>query len=74
MNTRISLPLETMTVAEKLDALDLIWNDLRRNAEKLPVPEWHKQILENRRKAFERGEIGYTDWETAKEEIRKRVS
>lgn len=74
MNGQLTLDLETMTVTEKLEALDLIWTDLRRTVEYLPVPEWHKQILETRRKAFENGEIGYTDWETAKQEIRDRVS
>lgn len=63
-----------MTVAEKLEALDVIWSDLRQNTEKLPPPEWHKEVLENRRKAFERGEVSYTDWEAAKVEIRKRIS
>lgn len=73
MNGQLSLDLEKMTVSEKLSALDLIWMDLRRTADKLPVPERHRLILDSRRQAFEKGEIGYTDWETAKKEIRNRV-
>lgn len=63
-----------MTVAEKLAVIDTIWRDLRRRAEQIPAPDWHRQILEARREAFERGEIGYSDWEDAKDEIRRRVS
>ena len=74
MNTEIVLPLEKMTVAEKLEVIDTVWEDLRKNAEAIPTPDWHRQILESRRKAFERGEIGYTDWEDAKAENRRRVS
>ena len=74
MSTEIVLPLETMTVAEKLEVIDAVWQDLRKNEGSLPVPEWHKQILERRRRSFERGEVGYTNWEDAKAEIRRRVS
>ena len=74
MNPEVVLPLDKMTVAEKLAVIDTVWEDLRKNSEEIPVPEWHKQILDSRRGAFERGEIGYTDWEKAKAEIRRRVS
>lgn len=74
MNQQISLPLEKMTVTEKLEVMELLWADLRRTSEMLPTPEWHKELLANRRKAFVNGETGYTDWETAKQEIRNRVS
>jgi putative addiction module component (TIGR02574 family) len=74
MNTEVVLPLDKMTVAEKLEVIDRVWDDLRRNAESVPTPEWHKRILEDRRKAYERGEIDYSDWEDAKAEIRRRVS
>ena len=74
MNTNVILPLDTMTVAEKLEIIDTVWADLRKNESEIPVPGWHREILASRRRAFERGEIGYTDWETAKKEIRDRVS
>ena len=74
MNTEVILPLERMSIAEKFEVIDIVWDDLRKNAGSIPIPEWHREILASRRKAFERGEIGYTDWETAKKEIRDRVS
>lgn len=71
MNTELQLPLDRMTVAEKLAVIDAVWQDLRQSSERIPAPEWHKQILEERRAAVERGEIGYSDWEDAKSEIRR---
>ena len=68
------MPLEKMTVEEKLEVLDAVWQDLRKSEISIPVPEWHKQILESRRRAFLNGEIGYTNWEDAKDEILRRVS
>lgn len=74
MATEIQLPLDQMTVAEKLAVIDTVWNDLLKSKADIPVPEWHKRILDERRQAYLRGESGYTDWDVAKEEIRKRVS
>ena len=74
MNTNVVLPLESMSIAEKLEVIDVVWEDLRKNASEIPVPDWHREILKNRRRAFERGEIGYANWEVAKKEIRDRVS
>ncbi len=73
MNTHFSLPLEKMTVAEKLDALDLIWNDLRRNAEKLPVPEWHLKELDEAEKATANGTEEFIDIDEFEAELREDV-
>ena len=41
----ISLPLKQMTQAEKLMALEAIWDDLSRNEETFESPAWHKEEL-----------------------------
>jgi Putative addiction module component len=74
MNSEVVLPLERMSVAEKLEVIDAIWQALIKREGSIPVPDWHKQILESRRRAYLRGDIGYTSWEDAKDEIRRRVS
>ena len=37
-----------MTVAEKWEALHAIWSDLAQNPGEIPVPDWHKPVLESR--------------------------
>jgi putative addiction module component (TIGR02574 family) len=51
----IVLPLNEMTVEEKLQAIEAIWDDLARNPRNLPLPAWHKDVLEARQKDIEEG-------------------
>lgn len=70
----ISLPLEQMTVEEKLQVMEAIWDDLSRNAQDLPAPAWHGEVLAQRQAALDAGEDYFEDWETAKEKIRRETS
>ena len=46
--------------AEKLQVMEAIWEDLRAQAEKVPVPQWHRDLLDERRKAVEEGRDAIT--------------
>jgi len=61
-----ALPLEKMTLAEKLQAMEELWADLSRE-ENFESPAWHGEVL--RRRA---GEKDFVDWETAKQQLRAR--
>ena len=37
----ISLPLATMTIEEKLQVMEVIWEDLHQHADQLQPPERH---------------------------------
>ena len=70
---KVSLPLKEMTLSEKIGMMEEIWSDLAGRQEYTP-PDWHGRILEERAKLVESGAVGFTDWETAKDQIRNRVS
>jgi len=69
----IELPLDQMSFPEKLQLMEALWDDLTRNPTDFPSPDWHKDVLEECRRRAEIGEEKFTDWETAKEEIRRRI-
>ena len=69
----VSLPLNRMSVAQKLGTIERIWDSLAANPEKLPTPAWHLEILEARKAAVASGHARFTDWSVAKNEIRRRV-
>ena len=71
---KIALPLKEMTVTEKIGIMEEIWNDLSSVTAEYSPPDWHGRILEERSRLAESGEVGFTDWEIAKREIRDRVS
>ena len=70
----VALAIDRMTIAEKLMAMEALWDNLCRDEAQIPVPEWHKEVLDERRRQIETGEAGFVDWETAKARIRDRIS
>jgi len=68
------LPLDRMTVEEKLKAVETLWDDLCRNEEQIPVADWQKQLLDERQRQIDADEAKFSDWESAKKRIRQRTS
>lgn len=73
MNVELVLPIESMTVAEKMDVIDRIMDDLSRNSSTVPVIEWHGELLKQRADAIERGEDGFMTLEEAGARIRQKT-
>jgi hypothetical protein len=65
----IELPLDSMSVAEKLQAMEALWASLCSNPVDVASPEWHGRILEERRKRMASGETTVTDWSDAKKRL-----
>lgn len=70
----INLPLKDMTLQEKLAIMESIWEDLVHTPEAIESPTWHKNLLDERRQRLAEGTSRFTDWETAKADIRKNLS
>jgi len=64
----ITLPLDQMTVKEKLAIMEQLWEDLARIPGAIESPAWHKEILDER--SATPGH--FTDWEKAKTRIRRK--
>jgi hypothetical protein len=71
---RVELPLSKLTLAQKLDLMEAIWDDLAKHEESLESPHWHEEVLKERERALAGGEAIVSDWEEAKGRIRRNVS
>jgi len=67
------LPLDKMTTSDKLAAMERLWDDLCGNAETVPSPAWHGDILWARDRSVREGTAEFADWAEAKDRIRKAV-
>lgn len=67
---KLALPLDQMTTAEKLRALEQIWENLCRTPNEVPSPSWHSDALQEREKRLEQGSSQFVDWSEAKQRIR----
>lgn len=55
----MELPIQTMSIAQKLDAMEQLWTSLRSSPDYNP-PSWHGEILAERRRKIECGEATFT--------------
>ena len=68
------LQIDQMTVAEKLRIMEELWDDLRTRAEDVPMPQWHKDLLDERGRLIESGQAQFDDWDAARKRITKQTS
>jgi len=68
-----ALPLDQMTVEEKLKAMEAIWRSLSKHEDQVPVPDWHKQVLDERQRQIDAGEASFVSLEEMKERVRKQT-
>jgi hypothetical protein len=53
--------------------MEALREDLSRSAEVIESPEWHREILDERRRRVADGTAQFEDWETAKAKIREKL-
>jgi hypothetical protein len=70
---KVELPLKEMTTAEKLDVMELLWADLSQKLPEEIIPDWHKDVLEERAHGLAAGSERVLDWEEAKRQLRREI-
>ena len=65
----IELPLDQMSVAEKLTTMEAIWASLCCRPVDVESPEWHEQVLADRTERLESGESTVSEWSEAKRRL-----
>jgi len=65
--------IRQLPLPEKLALLEAVWAELAADPDTVEVPQWHKDILDERQLLLERGSAQVLDWELAKEQINRRV-
>ena len=57
---------ETMSVAEKVRLLESVWESLCAHSGDVQSPEWHREVLEDRKRRLEDGQATVLAWVDAK--------
>lgn len=68
METQVAEILE-LSVAEKIQIVEDIWDSIRRNPEELPLSEAEKRELDKRLADYEQNPDDGIEWETLKKNI-----
>ncbi len=70
----INLPLKQMSIEQKIQLIETIWDDLCKRTDNIPSPNWHKDILDEREQKLKIGEDEFINWNIAKKKIRDSIS
>lgn len=69
----VSFSLEQMSVQDKLQAMEVLWDDLCDHAGGMESPNWHKEVLMDRETAVAAGKETVSNWADAKKRIRDQL-
>ena len=61
--------LAALAPTEKWKILEFLWDSLRPEVESLPVPEEHRNLLDERREIAQSGKSRLVAWEQAKRRL-----
>jgi hypothetical protein len=67
------LDMGTLTRADKLRAMEELWEDLSRPGDECPSPGWHGDVLREREESLRAGKDEFVPWEEAKRVLRERT-
>ena len=70
----VTLPLDKMSIEEKIQAMETIWEDLCKKADSIPSPAWHEKVLHDREERIKNGDEEFEDWNKAKKNIQDSIT
>jgi len=69
-----ALSVEKMSIEEKIQIMETIWDDLCKNADSILSPPWHEIVLNDRENRISNGEDVFDDWQSAKKNIENSIT
>jgi putative addiction module component (TIGR02574 family) len=62
--------IEKMSVTERLQVIDQLWDSLNRYDDKVPCPAWHEEVLADRKTRAQRGEAKFLTLDQLRSRLR----
>jgi len=66
-----TLPINEMSFEEKVQSMEVIWDDLCHGEKVIDSPSWHGLVLAEREASIKNDEETFVDWDIAKKLINK---
>lgn len=64
--------IEKLTIVERLDLIGRLWDSIPDTLESLPIPQWHRDILDHRVRDADKDPAAGIAWEELRTELRDR--
>ena len=63
---------DELSVDEKIDYLQSLWDRIAVSPETIPVPDWHREVIDERLRDLEADPDAGHSWEAVQERLRKK--
>lgn len=76
MLSKVSNPppgFDELTVEEKLDYVESLWDRIAARPETMPVPDWHLEVIQQRTQERQTGSHNGRSWDDFREELRTKL-
>ena len=76
MLSKVSNPpagFDELSVEEKLDYVESLWDRIAARPETVPVPDWHLEVIEQRTHGGPAGSRNGRSWDDFREELRTKL-
>ena len=64
---------DDLSVDEQLDYVQSLWDRIAAQPESLPVPDWHRRVLEDRLAAHQADPGNVVPWEDVREDLLRKL-
>ena len=61
--------IHVLPLSEKMRVMEALWSDISQTPDQVVVPQWHKDILDDRDRLMEEGNAVVFDWEEVKKKL-----
>ena len=65
--------IRDMPFEQKLGLLETVWSEVAAQPDQIEMPDWHREVLDERDRAFREGSEPALDWEEAKAQIARAI-
>ena len=65
--------IRQMTLPEKFALLERVWAEISTDPSQVEVPQWHKDLLDQRDIALQEGRSVVLEWDEAKKQIDQAI-
>jgi hypothetical protein len=65
--------IRQMTLPEKFALLEKVWAEISTDPNQVEVPQWHKDLLDERDLALQEGRTVVLEWDEAKKQIDQAI-
>ncbi len=64
---------DDLPVEDQIDYVQSLWCRIAAKPDQVPVPDWHRQVLDERLAAHEANPAGARPWEEVRDQIRSKL-